>query len=216
MMAGKFISIEGIDGCGKTTHLQFIAAWLKNRAVDLIITREPGGTALGEKLREIILHQNYHLANELSANLNSPMALESELLIVFAARAQHINEIIKPSLAAGKWVISDRFIDSTYAYQGRDKNCMKLIKLLDAEIVGELQPGLTLFLDAPLEVCAARSTNKDNFEKHLADWQRQILAGYHKRAKQFPQRIKIINANQKIELVQNDIVEVLEKFYNDE
>lgn len=212
MSPAQFITVEGLDGCGKTTQLEFIARWLGDRGVPTIRTREPGGTALGEELRRIILHHNY--AADGLAETNLPPTAAAELLIIFAARAQHLAEVVRPALAAGKWVVCDRFSDSTYAYQGGGRKIdAARIALLEKKFAAAPTPNLTIWLDATVETCAARVAGRDFFERQGREFQQHVLRVYQQRAQQFPQRIKPVDANQSAAAVRKNIAAVLDKFW---
>ncbi|MEO8332317.1 MAG: dTMP kinase, partial [Gallionella sp.] len=154
----KFITFEGVDGAGKSTHLAWFADELRNRGLDVVVTREPGGTSLGEQLREILLNQQ--------------MSIGAEALLMFAARFEHIEQVIKPALSSGKWVISDRFSDASFAYQGAGRGLdWNKLKQLEQWVHGDLQPDLTIFFDVPIEVARQRLANNvslDRFEQEQA------------------------------------------------
>ena len=195
----KFITFEGVDGAGKSTHLEWFADALRRRGFDVVVTREPGGTLLGEQLREILLNQ--------------PMNIGTEALLMFAARMEHIEQIIKPSLRAGKWVISDRFSDASFAYQGggRGLNWGKLSQL-EQWVHPDLQPDLTLFFDVPVEVARQRlsnSTSLDRFEQEQADFFERVRAGYYKRIQENPQRYVVIDAAQTLDMVKYKLEEII-------
>ncbi|MFZ6742509.1 dTMP kinase [Undibacterium sp. JH2W] len=192
---GKFISFEGIDGAGKSTHIAYVAERLQNRlqayGVKVICSREPGGTSLGETLRELLLKQKMHL--------------ETETLLMFAVRREHIAQVIEPALARGDWVISDRFTDASFAYQGGGRN-LSLDKLnaLEQWVHPHLQPDLTLLFDVPLEVARARldaTRDLDKFEQEKADFFAATRSEYLRRAAEFPQRFRIIDSTQSIEAI---------------
>ena len=195
----KFITFEGVDGAGKSTHLAWFADVLRQRGPDVVVTREPGGTPLGEQLREILLNQ--------------PMSIGTEALLMFAARLEHIEQVIKPALHAGKWVISDRFSDASFAYQGggRGLDWDKLSRL-EQWVHADLQPDLTLFFDAPVEVARQRLANNaslDRFEQEQADFFERVRAGYHKRVQQNPQRYIVIDAAQSIDSIKKKLEEII-------
>jgi len=202
----KFITFEGVDGAGKSTHLAWFADALRQRGHDVIVTREPGGTPLGEQLREILLNQ--------------PMNIGTEALLMFAARLEHIEQVIKPALSAGKWVISDRFSDASFAYQGggRGLDWGKLSQL-EQWVHPDLQPDLTLFFDVPVEVAQQRLRSPDNtrpnnvsldrFEQEQADFFERVRAGYHKRVRQNPQRYIVIDAAQPMDSVKQRLEEII-------
>lgn len=197
--AGKFISFEGIDGAGKSTHIGHVANWLRMRGHSVITTREPGGTVLGEKLRDLLLHEKMHL--------------ETEALLMFAARREHIAEVIEPALARGDWVISDRFTDATFAYQGGGRKMdLSKLEVLEHWVHPNLQPDLTLLFDVPLEVARARlesSRDPDKFERENWEFFAATRAEYLRRAAQFPKRFHIIDSTLNIHEVQISIEEVL-------
>lgn len=195
----KFITFEGVDGAGKSTHLEWFADALRRRGPDVVVTREPGGTLLGEQLREILLNQS--------------MNIGTEALLMFAARMEHIEQIIKPSLRAGKWVISDRFSDASFAYQGggRELNWEKLSQL-EQWVHPDLQPDLTLFFDVPVEVARQRLSNNvslDRFEQEQADFFERVRAGYYKRIQENPQRYVVIDAAQTLDMVKYKLEEII-------
>lgn len=190
-MTGKFITFEGIDGAGKSTHIAFVADLLKKRGKMVVSTREPGGTALGERLRELLLHDKMHL--------------ETEALLMFAARREHMAQVIEPALARGDWVISDRFTDATFAYQGGGRKlALDKLEALEQWVHPHLQPDLTLLFDVPLEVARARldaSRELDKFEQEKADFFAATRAEYLRRAAQFPARFRIIDSTEPISKV---------------
>lgn len=198
----KFITFEGVDGAGKSTHLAWFADTVRQRGVDVIVTREPGGTPLGEQLREILLNQ--------------PMSIGTEALLMFAARLEHIEQVIKPALHAGKWVISDRFTDASFAYQGGGRGLdWDKLRQLEQWVHSGLQPDLTLFFDVPVEVAQQRLRSPDNtrpnnatldrFEQEQADFFERVRAGYHKRIRQNPQRYAVIDGAQPLEKVKRQL-----------
>lgn len=195
----KFISFEGMDGAGKSTHLSWFADALKQRGLEVVVTREPGGTPMGEQLREILLHQT--------------MGLDTEALLMFAARAEHIAQVIKPSLLAGKVVISDRFSDASFAYQGAGRGMdWERLKHLEAWVHPDLQPDLTLFFDVPVEVARLRLANNatlDRFEQEQSDFFERVRAGYRRRVQENPQRYVVIDAAQPLEKVTAQLTAIL-------
>ena len=198
-MRGKFITLEGMDGAGKSTHIPDIIKLLEGKGVEVISTREPGGTLLGEQLRTLLL--------------NEPMHPETETLLMFAARREHIAQIIEPALSRGAWVLSDRFTDATYAYQsgGRGVLANKVIEL-EAWVQGGLQPDLTLLFDVPVEVSVARlasARTPDKFERESADFFTKIRNAYLDRARNNPKRFCIINSNQALEDVKAEVKNVI-------
>ena len=198
-MRGKFITLEGMDGAGKSTHIPDIIKLLEGKGVEVISTREPGGTVLGEQLRTLLL--------------NEPMHPETETLLMFAARREHIAQIIEPALSRGAWVLSDRFTDATYAYQsgGRGVLANKVIEL-EAWVQGSLQPDLTLLFDVPVEVSVARlagARTPDKFERESPDFFTKIRNAYLDRARNNPKRFCIINSNQALEDVKAEVKNVI-------
>ncbi len=196
---GKFITFEGIDGAGKSTHIGFVADCLRASGKSIIATREPGGTALGEKLRELLLHEKMHL--------------ETEALLMFAARREHIAQVIEPALARGDWVISDRFTDATFAYQGGGRKLdLQKLDILEQWVHPHLQPDLTLLFDVPLEVARARldaTRALDKFELEQADFFAATRAEYLRRAAQFPARFRIIDSTRSIDATHEVLVEII-------
>ncbi|OGS82689.1 MAG: dTMP kinase [Gallionellales bacterium GWA2_59_43] len=195
----KFITFEGMDGAGKSTHLAWFADQLRQRGLDVVVTREPGGTPLGEQLREMLLNQ--------------PMSMGTEALLMFAARMEHIEQLIKPALQAGKWVISDRFSDASFAYQGAGRG-MDWDKLAQLEqwVHADLQPDLTLFFDVPVEVARERLSNNvslDRFEQEQSDFFERVRGGYHQRVQQNPQRYAVIDAAQTLAEVKRQLEEIV-------
>lgn len=198
-MQGKFITLEGMDGAGKSTHIPFIQNLLAQAGYSIVSTREPGGTELGEKLREILLHDAMHV--------------DTETLLMFAARAEHLQQLILPALNAGSWVLSDRFTDATFAYQSGAKglNAERVLQL-ESWVQGQLQPDLTLLFDVPVEISVARlaqARTPDKFERESADFFTRIRNAYLSRANQHPERIVVIDSNQAIHLVEQQIIQAL-------
>ncbi|MQA37139.1 dTMP kinase [Rugamonas aquatica] len=198
---GKFITFEGIDGAGKSTHIAFVGDYLKNKGIKLISSREPGGTPLGEKLRDLVLHEKMHL--------------ETEALLMFASRREHIAQVIEPALHSGAWAISDRFTDASFAYQGGGRG-MDLAKLeaLEQWVHPHLQPDLTLLFDVPLEVARARldaTRSLDKFEQEKADFFAATRNEYLRRATQFAARFRVIDSTQSIPDIQVRIAAILDE-----
>jgi len=196
---GKFITLEGMDGAGKSTHIPDIIKLLELKGVEVISTREPGGTLLGEQLRTLLLNEAMHP--------------ETETLLMFAARREHISQIIQPALARGAWVLSDRFTDATYAYQsgGRGVLANKVIEL-EAWVQGDLQPDLTLLFDVPVEVSVvrlARARAPDKFERESAEFFTKIRNAYLDRANKNPNRFCMINSNQALDDVKIEVKNVI-------
>lgn len=204
MTQGKFITLEGGEGVGKSTNIQFIKEFLQARNIPVISTREPGGTPVAEAIRELLLQQH-----------NESFSKQSELLLMFAARAQHLSQVIQPNLKKGIWVLCDRFTDATYAYQGGGRKLDKdTIAWLENLVQGDFRPDLTLLLDAPIEVGLSRAKARsalDRFESEQIIFFEAVRSVYLDRAQQFPERIKIIKADQPLADVQKDIVEVLKQ-----
>ena len=199
MNQAKFITFEGVDGAGKSTHLAWFAEALRQRGLDVLVTREPGGTPLGERLREILLNQ--------------PMHAETEALLMFAARLEHIEQAIKPALQRGTWVVSDRFSDASFAYQGGGRG-VPLVKLeqLERWVHADLQPDLTLLFDIPVEVARQRLSNNatlDRFEQEQGSFFEKVRQAYLDRCKKNPQRFALIDASQTPEQVKVDLAKIV-------
>ncbi|MBT5578662.1 MAG: dTMP kinase [Porticoccaceae bacterium] len=205
-MRGKFITIEGTEGVGKTTNIQFIQDWLKSKQLAYICTREPGGTPMAEQIRELLLTPREELVCD-----------TAELLLMFAGRAQHLNQVIEPSLAEGAWVLCDRFTDATYAYQGAGRNMRSdLIAELELIVQGSLRPDLTLILDIPVEIGLQRANERsepDRFEREKAEFFHRVREGYLEIAQQNQDRCVVIDASQSLESVQREISIALEAFW---
>ena len=185
---GKFITFEGIDGAGKSTHITFVAECLRQHGISVVSSREPGGTSLGESLRQLLLQEKMHL--------------ETEALLMFAVRKEHLAKVIEPALARGDWVISDRFTDASFAYQGGGRK-LSLTKLntLEQWVHPHLQPDLTLLFDVPLEVARARldaTRNLDKFELEQEEFFKNTRAEYLRRASEFPSRFRVIDSTRPI------------------
>ena len=199
MSRAKFITFEGVDGAGKSTHLAWFAETLRQRGREVLVTREPGGTPLGERLREILLNQ--------------PMHAETEALLMFAARLEHIEEVIKPALKRGTWVVSDRFSDASFAYQGGGRG-VSMVKLEQLEnwVHADLQPDLTLLFDIPVEVARERLSNNatlDRFEQEQGSFFQKVRQAYLDRYRKTPQRFALIDARQSQEQVKVNLSKVL-------
>ena len=205
MPRGKFITLEGGEGVGKTTNLIFIENYLKLHDIPVIITREPGGTALAEKLRQLLFDKNSEIISE-----------NAELLLVFAARAQHIKHVIEPALTTGVWVLCDRFTDATFAYQGGGRNMKNsTIEWLENLVQGSLRPDLTLLLDAPVEIGLERAKSRgilDRFESEKIQFFEQVRRAYLLQAELHPSRIKVIKTNQPLIDVENELINVIGNF----
>ena len=199
---GKFITLEGMDGAGKSTHIPNIIAALNLRGIEVVSTREPGGTRLGEQLRALLLLEAMHP--------------ETETLLMFAARREHIVTVIEPALKRGAYVLSDRFTDATYAYQCSAKGVAKVkIKQLEKWVQGNLQPDLTLLFDVPVEVSLKRladAREPDKFERENAQFFEKLRLAYLTRAAENPLRFRVINANQALEIVKTEVNIKLEEF----
>jgi dTMP kinase len=200
---GKFITLEGGEGVGKTTNVPFIKNYLQGENIPVVVTREPGGTQLAEKIRGLLLHTD---GEEVTAH--------AEILLMFAARAQHLKHVIKPALAQGHWVLCDRFTDATYAYQGGGRGVsLEAIQWLESFVQGDLRPDLTLLLDVPIETGMARAKNRgedlDRFESEQLHFFNNVREVYLQQAQQYPERIKIIKADQPLADVQKAIVDTL-------
>lgn len=202
---GKFITIEGTEGVGKSTNIQFVQQYLAARNISLVTTREPGGTPLAEQIRDILLQ-----------NRDEKMDEATELLLVFAARSQHIQQVILPALNSGQWVLCDRFTDATYAYQGGGRGLDKaLIELLEQQIQQSLQPDLTLLLDIDVEQGLARAGQRgelDRFENEQISFFEKVRTAYLQRAAANPQRYAVIDAGRGLDEVQDSIKNTLNKF----
>ena len=198
---GKFISFEGIDGAGKSTHIGFVAEFLASHGKTVVSSREPGGTSIGEKLRELVLHEK--------------MDLETEALLMFASRREHIAQVIAPGLSRGDWVLSDRFTDASFAYQGGGRGLDRAkLEALENWVHPHLQPDLTLLFDVPLEVARSRldaTRNLDKFEREQADFFSACRNEYLRRAAQFPDRIVVVDSTRSIDETRAFLAGVLGK-----
>jgi len=208
-MQGAFLTVEGTDGAGKTTHLEFISNWFSSKGYEVTMTREPGGTELGELIRNIVLNCNKEHIND-----------DTELLLIFAARMQHLQEVIIPSLESGHIVLCDRFTDATYAYQGGGRGIdPQRIAQLENWMKRKLQPDLTIVLDVPLETALLRTRHRvevlDRFEQQPQSFKAAVRQIYLDRAARFPDRIKVVDASSELEVVQKAVsVEVANFFHN--
>nr|WP_275679344.1 dTMP kinase [Pseudomonas entomophila] len=193
-----FITLEGPEGAGKSTNREYLAARLREQGVDVVMTREPGGTPLAERIRELLL-----------APSEETMAVDTELLLMFAARAQHLAQVIRPALARGAVVLCDRFTDATYAYQGGGRGLpVERIAILESFVQGQLRPDLTLVFDLPVEVGLARAAARgrlDRFEQEGQAFFEAVRQAYLQRAGQQPQRYSLLDAAQPLEAVQRAI-----------
>ena len=192
---GLFLTLEGVDGAGKSTHIDWLVRELQARGIDVLSTREPGGTPVGEKLRELLLHE--------------PMHLECETLLMFAARAEHVHTVIAPALARGSWVLCDRFTDATFAYQGGGRALgTSRVAALEAWLHPDLQPDRTWLFDVPLAVARERlnrTREQDRFEREADAFFERTRAVYLERASQDPARFAIVDSTQSVEAIRLDL-----------
>ncbi len=199
MSQAKFITFEGVDGAGKSTGLEWFADALRQRGTDLLVTREPGGTPLGEKLRELVLHESMHA--------------ETEAMLMFASRREHVEQVIRPALQRGTWVISDRFSDASFAYQGGGRGVpVAKLEQLEQWTHGDLQPDLTLLFDIPIEVARERLSNNaslDKFEREQGDFFNKVRQAYLDRVAKTPQRYAVIRAEKPLNEVQQQLADIL-------
>jgi dTMP kinase len=205
--AGRFLTIEGIEGVGKTTQVARLSGALRVRGIEHVVTREPGGTPLAEKIRGIVLD-----------SAGEPVPAMAELLLMFAGRAVHLANHVEPNLRAGRWVLCDRFTDATYAYQGGGRRLsMEVIRQLEAMVQGGRRPDLTLWLDAPVEQALHRARERnsgavaDRFESERTEFFERVREVYRARADAEPDRIHIIDAAQSADAVAAQVLKVLEK-----
>lgn len=198
-MTAKFITLEGMDGAGKSTHIPSIIEMLKARGREVVSTREPGGTPLGERLRELLLHEAMHA--------------ETETLLMFAARREHIANVIAPALQRGAYVLSDRFTDATFAYQSGAKGVpANKVEILEQWVQEDLQPDITLLFDVPVEVSIARlagARSPDKFERESADFFTRIRNAYLERARKNPQRFRVIDGSKSLEEVAKAVKDII-------
>lgn len=196
MARGRFITLEGLDGAGKTTHLVWLVEALRARGLPVVQTREPGGTPLGEKLRALLLAD--------------PMHLETEALLMFAARREHIAAVIEPALARGDWVVCDRFTDASFAYQGGGRGLsVRKLEILESWVQGNLQPDLTLMFDVPTDIARGRVTGMgrelDRFEQEKADFFDRVRRAYLSRAAASKGRMRVIDASRTVDIIKNEL-----------
>ncbi|MGC6404495.1 MAG: dTMP kinase [Candidatus Comchoanobacterales bacterium] len=205
---GLFITLEGIEGAGKSSAISCISNWLTEHNLPFVVTREPGGTELAERIRTCVTEPS-----------NEPICIKAELLLMFAARAQHIEQVIKPSLAAGICVVSDRFVDASYAYQGAGRNIPEVwLDQLTAMVVSQAMPDATFILDVPVKVGMSRIQQRnslDRIEQEHNDFFEKVRLSYLERARQEPTRIKVIDANQSIDKVHDALVNELRTLVHD-
>ncbi len=204
-MRGRFITLEGSEGSGKSTNLSYIHQRLQQAGIEVVLTREPGGTPLGETIRELLLDYR-----------QQAMASDTELLLMFAARAQHLNELIIPALNAGQWVLCDRFTDATYAYQGSGRGIAnERIAQLEQWVQGELRPDLTFFLDLPVAQGLARAGERaelDRFEREEIDFFERVRQGYLSQAESQPQRYRVVDASPQLPEVQAQLDRIIDDY----
>lgn len=205
MNQGKFLVLEGIEGVGKSTNMRFMTEFFKKRHMPLTVTREPGGTPLAERIRDITLQHN-----------DEPLAVDAELLLMFAARAQHLSQVIRPALLQGKWVLSDRFTDASYAYQGGGRGIsMDRIAILENLVQDSLRPDLTILLDLAPDLAIARTmrrAHRDRFEEETLAFFARVREVYLQRARLEPKRYRIIDAGQPLHAVQRELERILEEY----
>ena len=201
MRKGRFISFEGVDGAGKSTQLAWVTELLTNRGVPTTVTREPGGTAIGERIRDILLHTT------------EPIHPETEALMMFAARREHIDKVISPALGRGEVVLCDRFTDATFAYQGGGSGVDAVrLESLERWVQGELQPDLTLYFDLPVAIAKQRIGHLrvgDRFESEADDFFERVRAAYLARARANPQRIRVIDATATPEIINKKLEDIV-------
>lgn len=199
-MRGKFITLEGIDGAGKSSHVAWLAERLRRAGREVVVTREPGGTPLGEKLRELLLRE--------------PMDPATEALLVFAARQAHLAQVVTPALARGAWVLSDRFTDATFAYQGGGRGlAAEKLRILEIWVQDGLQPDLTLYFDLPVSTGQARlgqaAGARDRFEQEDAAFHERVRRTYLERAREFPERFRVIDASRTVDEVKVSVENII-------
>ncbi len=203
MERGKFITIDGVEGAGKSTQITFICDYLKAKGVNVILTREPGGTDVGEKIRTLLL-----------SNSTGKMHADTELMLMFAARNEHIQNKIMPALKQGDWVLSDRFTDASYAYQGGGRGLdVERIAQLEQWVLQDFTPDMTLLLDVPVEIGMSRVESrgkKDRIELEATDFFNRVRQAYIDRSEQFPDRIKLIDSSQTVEHTKQQIKVILD------
>ena len=205
-MSGRFITLEGGEGVGKSSNLDYIRGYLESAGKSVVVTREPGGTTLGEQVRALLLDHRH-----------DGMSADAELLLMFAARAEHLARVIRPALSNGKWVLCDRFTGATYAYQGGGRGIdAERIAILESWVQGVLRPDLTLLLDAPVAVGMARAGRRaeeaDRFEREQMAFFERVRQTYLEQAKRFPERYCVIDAGQALTAVQRQLKQELDSF----
>ena len=208
-MSGRFITIEGQDGAGKSTNLEVIKHRLEHAGISVRVTREPGGTKLGEALRGLLLDDKDNLVGDMA-----------ELLIMFAARAQHLKEVIEPALARGEWVLCDRFTDATYAYQGGGRKMKTdVIGALERIVQGQRRPDLTLLLDLPVEISAQRAGDRsapDRFEVQAQQFKERVRKAYLGLAEQHAERIQVVDASRSLSEVNQSVANLIDDYIEQE
>ena len=201
-MSGRFVTVDGGEGAGKTTQMGFMREYLERRGCRVVVTREPGGTSLGEEIRALLL-----------GHRDGGMTLAAETLLMFAARAEHLERVIRPALAAGYWVLCDRFTDATYAYQGGGRGLpLERIVVLEEWVQGTLRPDLTLLLDLPVATGLARAGKRgmaDRFEREDVDFFEWVRAMYLERAAHEPDRYRVVDASQSVKAVRAEVETML-------
>jgi dTMP kinase len=204
MNRGKFLTLEGLDGAGKSTHLGWLEENLKARGLKVVMTREPGGTPLGEELRALLLDRR------------QVMHPDTEVMLMFAARREHLDKVILPALASGAWVVSDRFTDASFAYQGGGRGVdWERLRALEAWVQGDFQPDLTLLFDVPAEVGKQRLSglrDPDRFEQEQADFFARVRGGYLRRAREWPSRIRQVDGTRPVSEVRVLLEEIIATF----
>lgn len=206
LLRGKLITFEGIDGAGKSTHLAWVADFLQNQGLEVVVTREPGGTVLGEALRELLLDHR------------QTMHAETEALLMFAARREHLDKVILPALQRGAWVVSDRFTDASFAYQGGGRGVpLAKLKKLEQWCLEDFSPDLTLYFDVPVtigrqRVQAARTT--DRFEQESDLFFERVRQAYLQRVAEFPDRIRIVEGSLPLATVKTAVAAIVENFWS--
>ena len=204
---GRFITVEGTEGVGKSTNMAYIADVLRARGVKVVVTREPGGTPVAERIRDVVLQSEPGSVSD-----------RCELLLMFAARASHIDQVIRPALIRGEWVLCDRFVDATYAYQGGGRRIPDAdIDALATLVLGDLRPDLTILLDAPAEVTQQRRSDRgtsDRFEQEEAAFFNRVQSKYRQIAQQEPDRVRVVDAAVDLQKVQKSLKTLVDSLFN--
>ncbi len=205
MSRGRFVVLEGIEGVGKSTHTAFLSDWLKGQGIPVVPAREPGGTALGERLRDILLDPAV-----------TDLSPQAELLLMFAARSASVREVILPALEGGAWVLCDRFVDSSYAYQAYGRGIpVEHVEMLEMQVLGDLRPDLNILLDTPVSVGLSRkggAQSNDRFERESPEFFERVRNGYLKRAAAGGAAYQIVDASQALAKVNTELVDILREF----